>query len=81
MDSTILSWRRAGGVAASYAILQVLVGFQVAFLAVGMHLKLGWSLSAALAAAIPLGLPLVLIQGSIGWLWWRSREVAGAPVN
>jgi len=73
-EPNVLNWHHARGAALTYGALQLLVGFQVALIAVAMHLKLGFSLSAALATSIPLGLPLVVIQGSALFLWWRSRE-------
>lgn len=58
---------------AIYAAVQVLTGVEIGVLAATLVLTKGWTLPAALAWSMPIGLPLVLLQGGLlaavaGWM-------------
>lgn len=48
----------------TYAVLQVVTGIEVGFAAVAFYFLADMSLPAALSAAFPLGLPLLVLQGA-----------------
>ena len=50
---------------ATYVALQVITGVEVGILAAGLTIATGMPLPSALAATLPLGMPLLLGQGLI----------------
>jgi hypothetical protein len=54
----------------TYVVLQVLTGIETVGAAVALVVAGGWDLPAALALTIPMGMPLLIVQGS-GVLFWR----------
>lgn len=66
-----------------YAILQVLVGFEVGVFIVYLHLAQGLSMPSAMVTAMPVGMPLLVAQGALflmgrAWLSGTPSRAVGA---
>ena len=59
-----------------YIVLQVLTGVETAAAAVGLVVVGGWDLGAALAFALPLGFPLLVLQAALVLGWIHQRRVS-----
>ena len=61
------------GLGMVYVALQVVVGFEVALVILGLHFGLSMPVPSSVATAMPIGLPLLLVQGA-AYLAWRSMS-------
>jgi len=57
----------------AYVVLQVVTGIQTAAAAVSLVVIGGWSLGSALAFALPLGMPLLVVQAGLYLVWRQTR--------
>ena len=73
---------RLTGYGLAYVVLQIVTGIEVGVLAAGIAIAKGMTVPAALAATvIPVGVPLLCIQGAVVVAWREGFLVThDAPV-
>lgn len=67
-------FRTLGNFTVAYVVLQVLTGVQTAAAAVGLVVLGGWNIGSALAFVLPLGFPMLIIQGGLFLTWYYGRR-------